>query len=374
MNNIEIRNILKKVSEKTYACEFSDDENKENLLVVSHTLVRGGAPLVLLELLRMLKTHFNIIMISLKDGDLWGEFNSANIEVYVATPDVFKKMNENFWNSFDKVFLNTLKCFPLIPFFQNRNNRVLWWLHEPEVIFKTFEDEINAMGRLSQNVIPVSVTSDTAFFAKKYFDYDTEVMHMGIVDRYLPDIEEKHEKVTFFMPAAFQPIKGQDIAVNAILQLSESYRNRACFVFAGMYDSDYPDWHRLVEKVSQIFPENIKMLGRLSQGDVYDWYVKSDCVWAPSRADATPTTIVEAMMFRKLCIVSDAAGISKYMTDGQNGFIFKSENVEELVEILKKVIDNYSGMEEIRDEGRKIYLSSFEQGVVYKQLLSILNR
>lgn len=374
MNNIEIRNILKEVSEKTYACEFTDDENKENMLVVSHTLVRGGAPLVLLELLRMLKKQFNIIMISLTDGDLWEEFNSEEIEVYVASYDHYFDLNDDFWDCFDKVILNTLLCYSVLPFFQNRKNRVVWWLHEPEVLFGSVTGRMIPMRQLSKNIIPLSVTADTASFAKKYFDYDSEIMHMGIIDRYAPETEEKHEKVTFFMPAAFQPIKGQDIAVNAILQLPDDYRNRACFVFAGMFDASYPEWYQLVEKVAQALPDSVKMLGRLSQNDVYDWYTKTDCVWAPSRADATPTTIVEGMMFRKLCIVSDAAGISKYMTDGQNGFIFKSEDVEELVEVLKEVIDNYSGMEEIRDEGRKIYLSSFEQGVVYKQLLSILNR
>lgn len=372
MNSSEIRNLLREAAEKTYACEYTDDADKENLFVVSHTLARGGAPLVLLELLRMLKQQFNIIMISQKDGDLWGEFNAVGIEVYVAHFYHLLDMSDEFWNSLDKVFLNTLECLWMLPFFQNRKNRVLWWLHEPEVLFKTAVTKMIPMRQLSKNIIPVSVTEETASCVKKYCYYDTEIMHMGIIDRYLPEKEEVHEKVTFFMPAAFQPIKGQDIAVNAILQLPDDYRNRACFVFAGMYDEDYPEWYQLVEKVAQAFPENIKMLGCLPQNEVYDWYVKSDCVWAPSRADATPTTIVEGMMFRKLSIVSDAAGISRYMTDGQNGFIFKSENVEELVEILKKVIDNYSDMESIRDEGRKIYLSSFEQSVVYRQLLDLL--
>ncbi len=373
MNIYELRQHMKECCELMYEnVDSIDDLGKKNLFVLSHCLDRGGAPLVLLELIPYFKKRYNIIFVSIKDGELKQEFINAGVNVYIGDYNVFWKCGRLFWTSFDAAFLNTIVSYNFIRFFNGTNVPTMWWLHEPEMLFKSSYGIIPHMGEISKNIKILSVTDETARCVKNYYGVDSCVLHMGLEDMYAGDRTRTDGKVRFFMPAKFQRIKGQDIIARAIMELPAEYMAKTEFVFAGNQDETQPDWYELIKKLSETL-DNVTMLGTISKKDVYEWYQNVDCVIAPSRADATPTTIVEAMMFRKVCLCSDATGISKYMTDGKNGYIHESENIESLVKKIIYIIDNIDDMEEIRNNGREIYLQEFERRQIEEKLDNLMS-
>ena len=88
------------------------------------------------------------------------------------------------------------------------------------------------------------------------------------------------------------------------------------------------------------------------------------CVLATSRVDATPTSIVEAMMFGRIVLVSDAAGISRYLTDCVNAFVFPSENEEELMKRLMLIIHDPDQLKQMGEKARTVYEEFFSPAVV----------
>ena len=58
---------------------------------------------------------------------------------------------------------------------------------------------------------------------------------------------------------------------------------------------------------------------------------------------------------------SDNTGISSYMENGINGFIFKTNDSHELSDTITHVVQNFQSMESIKNEGRKIYDSFFSE-------------
>lgn len=364
----EIRTELEQHSKKVYALpENNDSMEKKSILVVSHCLDRGGAPLVLLELMDIFIENYNVVFISMADGDLNQEFLNKGFSIYIGNCFDYARVDEGVWQSFDSVFLNTIVTYNFISFFQNRDVKVFWWLHEPEVLFNALYGKMMHLALLSKNIKVLSVTQDTAQCVKKYYGVDSEILHMGLKDCWDKGSQEKHEKIRFFMPAKFQMIKGQDILAQAILNLEPQYANKVEFIFAGPRDESQPEYYDLIEKLS-IALENVIMLGEISKEEVYEWYNKVDCVIAPSRADATPTTIVEGMMFGKICICSNATGISKYMTDTLSEYIFETENIEAICEIIRYIVDNYTELDGVREAVRKIYLEHFEKGKIENRL------
>lgn len=343
----------------------------KTMLLVSHTLERGGAPLVLLELVPFFRQFFNVIFISINDGDLRDEFLKKGVDIYIGDSVGYAECKSEMWDSFDLVFLNTILSHAFLPLFINRNVCVLWWLHEPEILFRSTYGRIIHFALLSKNIKILSVTDETATCIKAYYGVESPVLHMGLEDRYTGEKLRENSKIRFFIPAKFQKIKGQDIMAQAILDLSPEYQSRAEFIFAGARDNGQPEYYDLISKLSMAL-ESVFMLGEISKDEVYEWYEKVDCVLAPSRADATPTTIVEGMMFNKLCACSTAAGISRYMTNGVNGYVFSSENVNELRELLMYIIDNYEAMSEIRTKGRELYLKHFERNAIEKKLIGLI--
>lgn len=373
MTTYEIREEIERVCKKKYCCEKKTVDKKKKMLLVSHTLQRGGAPLVLLDLIPFFQKSYDIVFVACEDGELAKDFLEVGLDVYVAYMFDFAKVRYDIWRSFDLVLLNTIMTYAFVPLFMNLNIPVLWWFHEPEMLIKKMYGLFLPLSLLSDNFIPLAITDDTADFIEKYYEIRPQVLHMSILDCHEVVDRKKGERVIrFFMPAKFQSIKGQDILAQAIIMLDESYRSRAEFIFAGNYDEYEPEWFRLIEKLQIAFPDSVKMLGSLDKKEVYKWYRMVDVVVAPSRMDATPTTIVEAMMFEKLCVCSDATGISRYMHNGIDGFIFESGNVTELKDILEYIIDHFSEMEDICDAGRRIYLKHFSPEVIEEQIQNIL--
>ena len=369
----KIKEQFEKYSAAVYQSTQPQSEVKEHtMLLVSHTLERGGAPLVLLELIDYFKAYYNIIFVSIEDGDLRKEYMDKGLDVYIGNSVNYIPMEDELWDSFQLVFLNTIISYTYIPIFQNRKNvQVLWWLHEPEMLIRNTYGRIIHFGLMSSNIKVLSVTNETAACVRKYYNIDTPLLHMGLEDKYCGDVKREDDKIRFFMPAKFQGIKGQDIMAQAILSLPPVYLQKAEFIFAGAKDILEPDYYELISKLAVAIPA-VKMLGEVSKEEVYQWYEQVDCVIAPSRADATPTTIVEGMMYRRLCACSQAAGISRYMENGVNGFVFPAEDIDALKETIMYIVDHYEELDDMRTAGRSIYLEHFERGRVEQILTELI--
>ena len=184
-------------------------------------------------------------------------------------------------------------------------------------------------------------------------------------------IVKENEQVIFFIPAALTSIKGQDLLIKAITMLPEEFQKKSKFYFCGYSLPGQKEYGETICKAIEMLP-NAEFLGSIDKSQVYEWYEICDCVLAPSRVDATPTTIVEAMMFQKLCIVSDATGISKFMQDCVNGFVFPSENVQELLKRILLVIAEKNNLSAIAQAGRYVYEDHFSTQVITEQLKDII--
>ena len=351
------------------------DEQKKDILMVSHTMERGGAPLVLLELAKQYQSIYNVWVISLCDGNLKEQFICHNIPVAICTPVNLKCIfDELGCDSFEMVWVNTLASYQYLMLFQNTNIRVYWWIHEPEQLFCAFYNSLPDFRILSSNINVLPVSRLVSRYIEKYYGLSCKIIHMPIDDvtksMKIEEIDgkKKRDRVLFFMPAKFQAVKAQDILANAILNLPKEYRDKSLFIFAGAKDTREPEFYDLLVQLEGVFPNEISVLGEIERDEVFEIYQKVDCVVAPSRMDATPTTIVEAMMFKKICICSDSTGISLYMEDGKNGFIVKTEDVDDLVRKIMYVIDNINNLQMVRENGYSTYLENFETSRVWNRI------
>ncbi len=77
------------------------------------------------------------------------------------------------------------------------------------------------------------------------------------------------------------------------------------------------------------------------KNNVLDYYQVADIVVLPSRIDPFPFVMLEAGAMKKPFIGSRTGGIAEFIDDGINGFLFEPENVEELIQKIEYVFENY---------------------------------
>ena len=124
----------------------------------------------------------------------------------------------------------------------------------------------------------------------------------------------------------------------------------------------------MIEKLTEEYV-NVEFHSLVQREKLLDLYYDMDVVIAPSREDATPATIVEGLMYHKICICSSGTGVSRYLQDGKNGFVFDNENVDDLKNKLEYIVRNYEGLNQLRERGRTVYEEVYSYDMFEKNVL-----
>jgi len=63
---------------------------------------------------------------------------------------------------------------------------------------------------------------------------------------------------------------------------------------------------------------------------------------------------LEALYFGKIVVGSIQSNLNEIINHGQNGFLFNSDNPEELITLLQDILDNKYDLETIKVEARNL--------------------
>jgi glycosyltransferase involved in cell wall biosynthesis len=74
--------------------------------------------------------------------------------------------------------------------------------------------------------------------------------------------------------------------------------------------------------------------------NIYDYYNLANVVVLPSRVDPFPYVMLETGLMKKPFIGSDVDGIPELIKHKVNGILFKSEDVDELVNSLRTIFED----------------------------------
>lgn len=335
-------------------------KKKDKALMLTHELRASGAPMVLFEMAKVLQKKYDILVLSLEDGIMHDDFVNCGMEVRIC-PKMDKKLVEEVVKNYKFVIANTIMSLTSVYNFVERDIPVMWWIHESSPAYVGREELRDYYQKVSRNVKYYAAGRKAQANFENYCGKRAKILEFGLEDVYdKRRMPEKHNKIRFFCPSAILYNKGQDILAGVIQLLPPAYQNRSEFIFIGEKSTNYQLFYNEIERLNESY-ENVILLDVMSKSAIYDMYYDMDVIVAPSREDATPATIVEGMMYHKVCLASDGTGISYYMTDGTDGFIFKNGDILHALEKVKYIIDNFNQLDELRENGRKLYENIYSQ-------------
>jgi glycosyltransferase involved in cell wall biosynthesis len=127
-------------------------------------------------------------------------------------------------------------------------------------------------------------------------------------------------------------IKGVDILIEAFKVLRRTNKNIVLLIIGQIYDNS-------INNTLKRLPEGIRVLNVVK--DPFPYYSIADLVVLPSRVEPFPYVMLESGIMRKPFIGAKTGGIAEFIEDGVNGLLFSSENVEELMNQMKYLINDY---------------------------------
>jgi len=350
----------------------NDNIDKKKYLFIIPDLSLNGANTVLYELLSYITCYHDEssehFIISSANGPFAAKYEALGCHIWIRE-NVYcpHDIRELLSRGFTYVFLNTSSVHYYALFFMNTPVKTYWWFHESYEQLSNEQENFLHLGLLSDNFKILGVTNKVLSALREIFGINADLFPMIINDIHdsIPATTPDKRTIKFFIPGAYTYIKGQDLLLKAISELPIEYRSKAQFIFAGYQIPTQNEYYQLIQKIANLLPE-VVMLNSISREEVYKYMLSSDCIIAPSRTDSTPTTIVEAMMLKKLCLVSTGTGISEYMTDCVNGFVFDNENYSELQKRIMFIISELSSgdsrdIDGLAIAGRHLYEKMFSK-------------
>jgi glycosyltransferase involved in cell wall biosynthesis len=110
------------------------------------------------------------------------------------------------------------------------------------------------------------------------------------------------------------------------------------------------------------------------QASALAYIFASDLLIFPSRTEAMPRTILEAMSFGIPVIASNVDGIPELIKDGYNGFLFDIDNSKTLVEKLSTLINNPDLLHDFSKNTKDKYYRNFSRANHIKGLSEIFEK
>ncbi|HBC56635.1 MAG TPA: glycosyltransferase, exosortase A system-associated [Gammaproteobacteria bacterium] len=184
-------------------------------------------------------------------------------------------------------------------------------------------------------------------------------------------LQLKNKTVLGFI-GSFYGYEGLPLLIEALAQLvAESDQWRLLLVGGG---PDEAKIRELVEKYH--LQEIVKFTGRVPHENVHRYYSLVDLFVYPRYAMrltdlVTPLKPLEAMAQGKLVVASDVGGHRELIEDGKNGYLFRANDVESLVQTLKRVQAEQNRHAEILARGRQYVERERNWPVVIKRYLPI---
>jgi len=132
----------------------------------------------------------------------------------------------------------------------------------------------------------------------------------------------------------FIEVKGWDIAVPAFAKVCKSIPNARLLLVGKKTSESF--YQKIVEQIDLLNLKD-KVIFAGNRSDIPEILKVSDLFILPSRSEGTPAALIEAMASGLPCIATNAGGMPEVIKNGDNGYLFEKENIEELADKIKSI-------------------------------------
>jgi glycosyltransferase involved in cell wall biosynthesis len=146
----------------------------------------------------------------------------------------------------------------------------------------------------------------------------------------------KNEAIVFGYVGSISPIEG----LNSLVEIFKTtFGKNKLLIYGKGKDTEITSLKKQISTAA-----NIEYCGQIERKEIYKAYEKIDVIVNPriklKITDAvTPLKPLEAMAFGKIVIASDVGGMKELLIDGETGFLYEADKINNLEKCLIKVLN-----------------------------------
>jgi glycosyltransferase involved in cell wall biosynthesis len=157
------------------------------------------------------------------------------------------------------------------------------------------------------------------------------------------------KSLTLFCNRTWEEIYGVDVLAKAFVKVAAANPKVNLILLGGGSQS---------AKIRQILINGgvlnrVHFGGHVAQADLPRWYQMADLYISPSHVDGSSVSLMEALASGLPCLVSDIPGNKEWIVEGENGWLFRDGDVNDLAEKILYTIKNRKLFHQIGESARK---------------------
>lgn len=168
-------------------------------------------------------------------------------------------------------------------------------------------------------------------------------------------------------------IKGFDILVKSIQSLMDSNRLKNDIIVLVIGISENSEDSNSLRQLIAEAGLNRKIMSLGIRNDINDILNISDIYLQPSRTEGLSLSIMEALNYSLPVIGTRVGGIPEIVHEGENGYLFEKENIEELADRIEILVNNRE-VREMMGRKSKVISSRFTLADGVEKLASIYHQ
>jgi glycosyltransferase involved in cell wall biosynthesis len=156
----------------------------------------------------------------------------------------------------------------------------------------------------------------------------------------------------------FSVRKGQKYLVEAFVRFHKRYPDAKLVIVGGYREHEPEIYNEVVALIKENGLENSVNIVK-TRNDIYNIYNMLDLYVMPSTVEGFGLALAEAMACGKVAVGSDIPPFREIITEGEDGFIFKSKDVDSLVKVLSGIRENFKNLAYIEENARHKIVEKF---------------
>lgn len=315
------------------------------ILVYSHGFKRGGAAIILLRLLRELRSRHTIHVLSIDDRDnepLVDEYRRLGIPI---VPGAITR-------DYDVFLINSIVGSRHVLYARDKGCPVLWWIHEPEMGLKYLEQDRAdpAAFAAADRIIFPTLWQARKVYARYITRDNWGVVPAGAgIDTTAQPAPFAREPGRFYLAQLgwIGRRKGQDLSVRALNRLSNP--NITLFLVG-----DYLAKQDFREDLERMAGPNVVFTGSQPEAVVSGYLQHCDAVVFPTRDDLIPLAILEGLAFGRCVLSSDFGPIPETIRHGLTGLLSPVNDYQVLAGNIRMVYEDRELLRRLGRAGKRI--------------------
>ncbi len=358
------------------------NQSPARILFFAHETTWSGAPIQLLHLVGWLKHQGWEVAVAVpkperaESGPISNELRQIGVEIFpvidlAARPDLAEL--GALCARFDVVVANTLVMWAPVCAANELGIAVIWYIHESLVAHHLIAHFPEIKPALDLADILIVPTRRTAQLYATLTDRPIEVVPYGIPPARVAPGKPAGDSalIRFLLLGTYESRKGQDLYLQAIVQLSPAANSRAVFQMAGRI-LDRPFYERLAQQAGQM--SNVQLQDALDHGEALEASAAADVLVCSSRDETMPIAILEAMSLGKAIVTTNVGGVAEWLHDGVNALVVPAEDSLALAKALCRCIDEPGLIASLGGNARRTFSKNFSIDRLGERFSALIER